>query len=231
MKYSLSIVLPAYNEAENIDRSVKTLIDVSRSICDKFEIIVVNDGSTDRTSSILNSIDSKNLVIVNHKNNLGYGEALKSGIRSTMYDYIFITDSDLQFDANELCEFIKFIPEYDAVVGYRYKRNDPIIRLINAWIWNKINKLLFGLNYKDIDCAFKLFKASKLKNIKLISSGAMISPELMFNMKSQGCKIKELPVKHFARIHGNPTGAKFHVIFRAGKEVVGFYLNKIIFKK
>jgi glycosyltransferase involved in cell wall biosynthesis len=217
---SLSIFFPAYNEEKNIQKAVISALEVAKSITNDFEIIVVDDGSTDKTSEIINNLAKKYPQVKPiHQKNQGYGGAVWAGIKNSTKDLIFFTDSDLQFNIGELAKFISYIKNYDAIFGYRHPRRDPFLRLVNAWGWKMLNRIFLGIKTKDIDCAFKLFKRDIFKKIQRIQSrGAMFSAELIYNMKKANLKIKELPVEHFSRVAGNPTGANFGVIARALEE-------------
>jgi putative flippase GtrA len=132
---------------------------------------------------------------------------------------VFLTDADDQFDFSEIGKLLHFIPAYDGVIGYRFNRRDPIIRILLAKAWNWLNGLLFGLKFRDINCAFKLFKKSTVQNIGIKSKGAFISAELLIRLVRNGYKVKEVPVKHFPRREGVATGAKFRVIVKAFYEI------------
>ena len=227
MKYS--IVIPAYNEEANINKIVKEVSRVLKDVADKYEIIIVDDGSWDRTGEIADTLARENsfIKVIHHKHNKGYGAALWDGIHASRYDYIFFTDADLQFDLNDLKKLVYFVPEYEVVLGYRIKRRDGIIRAINAKAWNILNRIIFGLKVKDIDCAFKLFKSDVIKNVTLKSHGAMMSAELLINLQRRGVKFKEVPVTHFPRTHGTQTGAKINVILRAFKELMQLYRGEL----
>jgi putative flippase GtrA len=189
----------------------------------------VNDGSTDETGSIAESIAraQPRVRVVTHEHNKGYGEALKTGLRAARMDYVFFTDADLQFDIKELQNLLVHLREHAAVIGYRAPRQDAFMRLVNAWVWNKLNRLLFGLKIRDIDCAFKLFRRNLVQNLKLESSGAMISAELLIRLVRSKASIKQVPVSHLPRSAGSPTGAKPAVILRALKEMVQLYRGSL----
>ncbi len=238
---SLSIFFPAYNEEANIALTVeKTVRVVSESpYIKEYEIIIVNDGSTDGTLRVAEQLAEKyNTVrVVDHVYNRGYGAALRTGLSAATKDYVFFTDADLQFDILELQNLLVHIPGNDAIIGYRAPRRDPALRLLNAWGWNKLNRLFFGLRIMDIDCAFKLFKREQVQQLKLRSKGAMISAETLIRLTRTGATIKEIPVSHLPRLYGSPTGAKLSVIFRAFREMVSLYSsdlglvgNKEVFK-
>lgn len=221
-KKSLSIFFPAFNEEKNVEKSVKKAIEVAKKITNDYEIIVIDDGSIDNTASIADKLAKNNpkIVVIHHKKNQGYGGALITGIKTAKKDLIFFSDIDLQFNLKELIKFMKYIEKYDAVIGYRNPRKDPFMRLVNAWGWKMLINLLFNLRVKDIDCAFKLFNRKVFDKIKISSKGAMISAEILIRIKQANFTIKELPVKHYPRTAGSPTGAKFSVIVKAFKELI-----------
>lgn len=222
---SISVFFPAHNEEANIAESISQAKRVLIQLGIDYEIIVVNDGSRDRTREIVEEICEKGsrVRIINHKKNLGYGAAVWSGITSCTKEYIFFTDGDLQFDLNEIDRLLAYVPEYDAVIGYRIKRRDRFIRLINAWGWNRLNRVLFGLKVKDIDCAFKLFKRDIFDDIFVKSRGAMISAEMLVRVYRGGYKVIEVGVNHYPRTQGSATGAKPSVIIRAFRELLEVY--------
>lgn len=219
---SLSIFFPAFNEEENVRPSALEALKVASEITDDYEVIIVNDGSTDKTGEIIDDLAKKypHFRAVHHKSNQGYGGAVWTGITNSTKDLIFFTDVDLQFKIEELKKFIPYIADYDAVIGYRAPRRDPFMRLVNAWGWKVMINFLFNLGVKDIDCAFKLFHKDIFKKVNVTSRGAMISAEMLIRIKKGGFKIKELPVGHYPRRAGSPTGAKPAVIARAFKELL-----------
>ncbi len=222
---SLSIFFPAYNEEENIADTVREAEAAVRDITDTYEIIIVNDGSKDKTGAIADSLAATNshIKVVHHNPNQGYGAAVWSGIKAAQYDYVFFTDADLQFKLDELKKLVEFVPEYEVVIGYRAKRMDPFMRLVNAKGWNVLNRILFGLKVKDIDCAFKLFKREVVVDLPVQSRGAMLSAEMLIRLQRNGIIFKQVPVTHLPRTKGSPTGAKLSVIIRAFKEMIKVY--------
>jgi glycosyltransferase involved in cell wall biosynthesis len=238
---SLSVFFPAYNEEENIREAVEEavrVIEQSPYVSD-YEIIIVNDGSRDNTLRIARELEAlySAVRVVDHGTNKGYGAALKSGIEAARKDYIFFTDADLQFDIVELQNLLVHLDHWGVVVGYRAPRRDPMMRILNAKGWNMLNRTLFGLKIRDIDCAFKVFKRELVQNMKLRSRGAMMSAEILIRLQRQGIAIKEVPVSHLPRVAGSPTGAKPSVIVRAFREMMRLYwgelglgTNKEVFK-
>jgi len=226
---SLSVFFPVYNEEKNI-KTVITQADLFLSktpLVQKYEIIIINDGSDDASKQIVEEMikTNQNIRLINHERNLGYGRTLQTGFEHSQYEYVFFTDSDGQFDISELDNFIEEIKFCDVVVGFRQQRQDNLLRKINAKAWNILNRMIFGLRVRDIDCAFKLFKKEVINNVQLKSSGAMISAELLTNIIRKGYKIKELPVSHYPRTEGEATGAHILVILKSFSDLASFYFN------
>lgn len=219
--FSLSIVLPAHNEEENIKNTLdKCLSYVEQNIRD-YEIIVVNDGSVDRTREIAEKLSAENsgIKLVNHKVNQGYGSALRSGFDAATKDYVFLMDSDGQFDISDLNALIPHVGENQAVIGYRRNRADSLIRSLNAWLYGLYIYVCFGLRVKDMDCAFKIFPIAAYRSVQPIKSdGALFSAELLIKFQKQGYTLKEIPVRHFPREYGVQSGANLQVILKMFKE-------------
>jgi len=213
----LSVVLPVFNEESNAEKAIASISDFLKKKKIKAEIIIVNDGSTDSTAKILERIGqrAKNLTTLTHKKNLGYGAALRSGFGRAHGELIFFTDSDCQFDIKEIDNFLPRIKDYDFVVGYRKKRKDPFLRLICAFFFRGIAELFFGIKVRDVNCAFKLFRADALKSLNLFSSGALINLEIFASAKSKRYKFFEMPVTHYPRTAGKQTGGSFMVLLKA----------------
>lgn len=218
---SLSIILPAFNEEGNIKATLEDALKFVKKKHLSYEIIVVDDGSTDKTASKVEEAidDNPNIRLIRHKKNQGYGSAVYDGLRAGRGEYIFFTDSDGQFRIYDLNRFLLEIKKYDAVIGYRCPRRDPVARKINTWGWKLLNRLTFGLKVRDIDCAYKLFRRSALQNLNVKSRGAMFSAELIMRLAVNKNKIHQLPVKHYPRRSGVQTGANPKVILRAFREL------------
>lgn len=222
---SLSAFFPAYNEEENVERMCDSLKVTLAQVADDYEIIIVNDGSKDKTGKIADRLvkDDPRVRVVHHKKNLGYGAAVRSGINACQKEYLFLTDGDNQFDVSQLALVIPFVTQYNVVIGYRLNRQDHWMRKLNAWAWNRIVRLMLGLKVKDIDCAFKLFYRKVFEGLQLDSSGAMISTEILVKIARRGYHFHEVGILHSPRLAGKQTGANLRVVLRALKELFHFY--------
>jgi 4-amino-4-deoxy-L-arabinose transferase-like glycosyltransferase/putative flippase GtrA len=215
--HSLSVVLPVYNEEQIIATTVEQVLDYLAGRVGDFEVIVVNDGSSDRTAALLSDLarrDSR-LRVLTHERNQGYGAALADGFAVATKELTFFMDSDGQFDINELQHFLPLIDTYDAIIGYRLKRQDTLMRRLNAWGWKLVVGLALHVHARDIDCAFKLLRTDFLHRYPLETRGAMINAELLYRLKRSGCRVREIGVRHLPRQGGRATGAKLRVIGRA----------------
>jgi glycosyltransferase involved in cell wall biosynthesis len=233
---SVSVFFPCYNEQENVRRVVGRATEVLEGMGADYEIIIVDDGSKDRTGQIADELakaeghisppNERRIKVVHHPRNLGYGAALQSGFRAARKEFVFFADGDGQFDIGEMPALLPLMEKNDIVCGYRLNRNDPVMRKINGWLWTKLVCLLFGMNIRDIDCAFKLFRREVFDHIKMSSSGALISAEILARATRSGYRIAQAGVHHYPRTAGKQTGAKLKVILRAFKELFALY-NRI----
>ena len=220
---ALSFFFPAHNEAENIEALVAEALETLPSFADEFEIIAVDDGSRDATPEIADRLAAADprVRVVHHQTNLGYGAAVRSGLRAARFDLVAFTDGDRQFkvaDLGRLLERMAKPDNPDVVAGYRLKRADPFIRTAYARVYRLALNIFYKLGVRDVDCAFKLFRRSALEGIRLESGGAFMSAELLIKLKQRGRRIVEVGVPHYPRTAGSPTGAKPSVIFRAVRD-------------
>ncbi len=218
---SLTIFFPCFNEEANVERAARAALKAAQNLTDDYEVIIVNDGSRDKTGEIADRLarEDAHIRVIHHPQNKGYGAALQSGYRGAAKDTIFYTDGDLQFDLMEISRLWPLIAEYDVVTGYRLKRNDPFIRKLNSFCWTTLTKALFRLPVRDVNCAFKLFRREVIANIELASAGALIDAEVFARAKKAGYRITEVGVHHYPRQFGSQTGANPLVILRAFKEL------------
>lgn len=218
---SLSIVLPAHNEVDNIEPLVAEASQVAPRLANRHEVIVVDDGSTDGTGELAEELahDYSGVRVVHNCPNRGYGGALKAGFAAATSEWVFFTDGDRQFRLDELPRFVAASSQADLVIGYRLRRSDPLHRLLNAWLYKRFIQCLFGLRVRDIDCAYKLIHRSVLDAAALESEGALISAELLVKALRMGCRIVELGVHHYPRTAGRQSGANLGVILRMFREV------------
>ena len=222
LAYGLSVILPAHNEEQVIAETVSSVCETLAGWTQDFEVIVVNDGSIDQTGAILSGLTQlePHLRIVTHPVNQGYGAALVSGFEAVSKELAFFMDSDGQFDIRDLEKFFPYLADYDAVIGYRIQRQDTWIRKLNAWGWKQVVRVVLGVHVRDLDCAFKLYRAEFLQHHHFETRGAMINAEMLYKFIHDGYTFKEVGVHHLPRQGGQATGANLKVVLRAFRELL-----------
>ena len=192
-----------------------------------FEIIAVNDGSRDQTAAIIDRLATEHSRVkaVHHPVNRGYGDAVKSGFKASTCDYVMFMDSDRQFDIADIRLLSPFVPLFDVVAGFRMERNDPIIRRINAEVYNLAVRILFGVHLRDLDCAFKVFRGDLIRSLEITSGGALLNAEIQAKLRRQGATLVQVGVPHYPRVAGTATGGSVKVIVRAMRGIIVLWVK------
>lgn len=226
---SISLVMPAYNEADNIEPMVEEATPALEAVSEDYEIIVVDDGSVDDTAGVTRRVMESypHVRLVQHEVNQGFGAAVFTGFTSAEMDWILYTDADRQFVLSELERFQPSMDEADLIAGYRAPRRDPFLRVFYGKGWSMLCTLAFGYTVRDVDCGFKLFRREIIEELAphIASRGATFSIEWLVRAKRAGYRFVELPVTHRPRVAGSQTGANIDVITRAFKELMQFRLQ------
>ncbi len=222
---ALSLVFPVCDEERNLEALFESALSIGSRLASDLELVIVDDGSRDRSAEIIDQWKSSDLRIrvVRHPANRGYGAALRSGLREARGELVFFSDADLQFDLAELAKLLEHTDDFDIVAGYRSPRRDPWPRRLLAWGWGCIIRALFGLRIRDIDCAFKVFRRPVLDGIPIESIGAFVNTEMLVRAAAAGCRIHQVPVTHHRRRFGRQSGARPRVIWRAFLEMATLY--------
>jgi len=216
-KQGLSIFFPCYNDAGTIASLVVLADRTARQFTNNFEIIIVNDGSSDHSKYVLEELQKiyKNLRVIEHKKNRGYGGALRSGFKAASKELVFYTDGDYQYDVTEMgLLYSKMKPGIDWVNGWKKRRNDAWYRKVIGNLYNLGVKTLFNIKIKDIDCDYRLIRKSALDKVDLVFDSGVICLELIKKLQLAGCKAAEAPVNHFFRSYGKSQFFNFRRIFR-----------------
>ncbi len=216
----LSIFFPFWNEEKNVKRVSEEAIEVAKEVAEKWEIILVDDGSSDKTREVATQVANthENIKVVSHNPNRGYGAALKEGFNASQYKYVVFADGDGQFNFSQVKLLIEAIDGHDIAIGFRKKRNDEklVIRLLLMYLLKIWDFILFRFLVKDIDCGFKLFTRGALEKIMPFrSEGAMITTEILAKAKAKKLKIAQVGVDHYPRKFGKQSGANVQVVIRA----------------
>ncbi len=218
----LSLVLPAHNEIDNLELVVTEAVDFLPTLLEDYEVIIVDDGSSDGTRELSDRLadSDPHVAVVHHPVNRGYGAALTSGFRAATGDAIMFMDADRQFAIADLDRLLPFVPTHDIVAGFRMERQDEFHRRAFAEIFNVSIRVLFGVHMRDIDCAFKIFRADLLRSMELTSPGALINTEIQAKARREGASIQQVGVRHFPRVAGESSGGSLKVVTRAMAETI-----------
>lgn len=222
----LSFFFPARDEELNVEPMVAQALAVLPTYADRVEVTIVDDGSSDRTGEIGDALARADprVKVIHHRPGRGYGGAVRAGLASATQPFIFFTDGDQQFDVADLGTLVAAMgPDVDAIIGYRIKRADRWRRLFVSGVYNRLIQLLFAGGWRDVDCAFKLFRADVFVRVPLArvrSNGAFFSPELLITLRAQGIRMREVGIPHHPRLHHEPKGAPPKVILKAIRDLL-----------
>ena len=224
----ISVFFPAYNDGGTIASMVLSAILVLQSLTDDYEVIVVNDGSSDYTKEILDELEERYdpVRIVHHERNRGYGGALRTGFATASKDFIFYTDGDAQYDVRDLPALWEEMRDgVDMVQGYKIDRSDPLHRVVIGRIYHWMTNLAFGLHLKDVDCDFRLMRSSIFDDVRLESDSGVICVEMMKKIRDAGFEISEVPVHHYHRAYGKSQFFNIGRILRVARDLSKLWLE------
>jgi glycosyltransferase involved in cell wall biosynthesis len=230
----LSVFFPAYNDSGTIGSLVICARQTAASLTDDFEVIVVNDGSADRTAQIIDELARTypEVKAVHHPRNRGYGAALRSGFAAATRELVFYTDGDAQYDPTEIPILWRALrSDVDLVNGYKISRSDPRHRILIGRIYHHTVKLLFGLKVRDVDCDFRLMRRSIFDRVSLETSSGVICLEMMKKIQDAGFSVAEVPVHHYHRVYGKSQFFNFRRLFKTAIDVAALWVALVIRKE
>ncbi|MBO0859518.1 MAG: glycosyltransferase family 2 protein [Chloracidobacterium sp.] len=230
--YGVSVFFPALNDENSIAGLIAEAIEVALRVTDDYEVIVVNDGSSDGTAEVLNALASREprLRVIHHQSNRGYGGALRSGFENATKDLIFYTDGDGQYDVREMAKLIPLMIEgVDVVNGYKIKRSDTRRRIALGAIYKFLARLMFGLPIRDVDCDFRLMRREAIQSVSLTSTSGVICTEMIYKLSRAGCRFAETPVHHYPRLHGQSQFFTLRRMAKTGCDFFRLWLKLVVF--
>ena len=229
----ISAFFPCYNDAGTIASMVELATMTLKKLTNKFEVIVVDDGSSDLSRPILISLKKNhpNLKLVFHEVNQGYGGALITGFKNSSGELIFYTDGDFQYDVTELEKlFLRMTKKVDIVQGYKVKRHDPWFRILIGDLYNSGVKFLFSIRIRDVDCDFRLIRRVVFQKVKLEHKSGVITVEMVKKIQDAGFKFSEVPVSHFFRSYGRSQFFNYKRISRVFIELIELWRELVLIK-
>ena len=224
MTEAVSLFFPMLNEEGNIAGAVASALTALQATARDYEVIVVDDGSRDRTGLIADRLAAadSHVTVVHHQENRGYGAALRSGFEAARHPLVAFVDGDNQFDLGDLRILLAAIDGFDLASGYRLTRRDPPIRRLNAFLYNRLARVLFDILLRDVNCGFKVYRRELVQRLlpRLRSTGALINVEMLARAQQLGARVTEVGVRHYPRVSGSQTGGNLAVIVRAFRELL-----------
>jgi glycosyltransferase involved in cell wall biosynthesis len=226
----ITLVIPAFNEAAVIAQAVREAETALSRLFKTFEILVVDDGSADRTSGIVEGILplAIHTRLIRHPFNKGYGAALRTGFEAARYDLVAFTDADCQFDLTDLGELAAHAKKNQIVAGYRVDRKDTARRRFFSWGYNRLARTLLGTRVRDVDCALKVFRREVLAQLLPESRGFFVNTEMMTRARQLGFRIAEQPVTHRPRASGE-SKVSLQEIPRTAVRLLRFWWTNVMF--
>jgi glycosyltransferase involved in cell wall biosynthesis len=229
----ISVFFPAFNDEKTIGTMVAEALMVLPTLTDNYEVIVINDGSTDATGDVIEEMArvSPHVRLISHQGNRGYGAALRSGFSHASKDLIFYTDGDGQYDVRELMVlFTQMTAACDVVNGYKLERADSRRRIFLGAMYNRLARLFFRLPIRDVDCDFRLIRRSALERIELVSSSGVICVEMIYKLHLSGCVFAESPVHHYPRAYGKSQFFTLRRVAQTAFDFLTLWIKLVIFR-
>ncbi len=226
---SLSLVIPAHNESENMAKVIGASITTLAALAPEWEIVLVDDGSSDDTVRVARTAmgtAAERLRVIRHEGKLGYGITVADGLRAARMEYIAFMDGDGQFDPADLKTLAELMDSADLAAGWRRRRADPGYRLMIAGVFNLLVRSVYGVRVRDIDCGLKLMRRQVLDAAApLLARSALLNTELYFKCQRSGLRIRQVPVAHYPRVAGVRSGARLIPILRAIRDLAWLRLR------
>ena len=224
---SISIIFPLYKDKSSVKKMIFKSHQLLKRLKRKSEIVIVDDGCPEKSGYYAKEISKniKNVKIIFHKKNLGYGAAIKTGLKNCKYQWIFQTDGDAEYDVNDLPKLLKKSDGSDLVVTFRLKKKYKTSGIVISWIYNVILRALFRTDYKDISTGSRLIKKSILKKINLISNSPFLGAELAIKSKYKGFKVSEVGIHTYPRTFGTGSSVSFKNILLTIKEMLELFFK------
>lgn len=231
---SISVFFPAYNDAPSLPGLIAKTFEVLEAYGEDYEVIVVNDGSYDTTGQVLEQLRERygpRLRPITHPENRGYGGALRTGFASATKSLVFYTDGDGQYDVGELPKLLALMkPEVGLVNGYKLERNDPWHRIWIGKVYNQFARFLFRVKLRDIDCDFRLMRRDVVQAINLTSTSGTICVELVKKIELTGCRIEEVGVHHYPRLHGRSQFFRIKSLLTTLGQLIRLWTKTVLLK-
>ena len=229
---SISLIFPLYKDERSVKKMILNSLKILKKVAKNYEIIAIDDGCPEKSGKIAEKYSKKNskIRVFFHKKNLGYGAAIKTGLKKSKYQCIFVIDGDGEYDVNDLPRLLKKYKYSDLIITYRYKKKYKTSRIIISWIYNILLRFLFNTSFKDISTGSRLINKKLFKKIKIDTNSPFLGAELAIKAKFFGYKVSEVGIHTYPRTFGTGSTISITNIIRTIRDMIILYF-KLCLKK
>lgn len=220
-KPDISVFYPVYNDERTVESLTRKAISVLEEIAENYEVIIINDGSPDRSGEIADQLayEIPQVRVFHHETNKGYGAAIQAGFHNAQYEWVCFTDGDDEYDINDLKRLIKLKDFYDLIITFRYVKLYSNLRIFISWVYNWVLRLMFRSPYRDISTGLRLMRKSVYEELTLISDSPFIGAEITLRTMLKGYRVGEMGIQTFPREIGKGSSTSFKNILRTIKDM------------
>lgn len=224
-KANISVFFPVYNDEKTVQKVTIKALRVLKEIADKYEVLIINDGSPDLSGEIADKLAEEYpfVRVIHHEVNKGYGAAIKTGLENTKYEWVCFTDGDDEYDLEDLKKMILLKNYYDLIITFRYIKLYSTFRIFISGIYNKVFRFLFKTNYRDISTGLRLIRKDVIDDLKLISDSPFIGAEITVRTMLKGYRVGEMGIQTFPREFGKGASVSFKNIIKTIKDMRRVY--------
>lgn len=215
-KSNISIFFPVYNDERTVRIVTEKAIAFAEECAEKYEIIIINDNSPDRSGIIAEELtkENENIRVIHHPKNMGYGAAIKSGLMAAKYEIICFTDGDDEYDIMDFKRLLKLKDYYDLIITFRYRKIYSNKRIFISYIYNKLLRQLFRTNYRDISTGLRMIHKRILDDMNIISESPFIGAEITIKTMFNGYRVGEIGIQTFPREIGKGSSTSYKNILK-----------------
>lgn len=222
-KPNISLFFPVYNDERTVATLTERAISVLEQVAGEYEIVIVNDGSPDRSGQVADEMAARyaRVRVVHHERNLGYGRAIQTGFEHARgYEWVCFTDGDNQYDPGELYHIVKLLPRYDLIIGFRYRKIYGTIRILMSAALNLGVRVLFGRRFRDITCGLKLIRRDVVDDLEITSTSPFVGGEIVIRAAMKGYHIGEVGISTYPREFGDSAVISWANIVATIREIM-----------
>jgi glycosyltransferase involved in cell wall biosynthesis len=223
----VSLFFPVYNDERTVARVAEKSLTVLSELAGDYEVIIIDDGSPDRAGAIADDIANREAAVrvIHHSQNLGYGEALRTGLKAAHFEWICFTDGDDEYEVDDLRKLLRLRDHYDLIITFRYAKRYSGWRILLSYGYNKLLRLVFQTRYRDVSCGLKLVRKDVVSELELISTSPFIGAEIAIRTMLKGFRVGEVGIQTFPRQFGKGSSTSLRNILSTIRDMRRVYAS------